>query len=171
MNDKNYNIEDLKMRKAVGIILIRDDGFVWTGKRKISPGVRDGEKNLWQMPQGGIDEGERPIEAAFRELEEETGTRSAVVLFEFENWLEYRLPNELIGKVLKGFKGQEQKWFLMKFNGSDSEFNLNNHTPEFDEWCWRDLKTMPDLVVDFKRPLYLQLVNIFISEIEKNKTS
>ena len=123
------------------------------------------------MPQGGIDNGERPIEAAFRELEEETGSKSAKLLFESEDWLEYKLPNELIGKVLKGFRGQKQKWFLMEFNGSDEEFNLNNHTPEFDEWCWRDLKTMPNLVVDFKKPLYEKLVEIFLEKIEEYKIS
>ena len=104
MNYSDAQIENLKMRKAVGIILIRNDGFVWTGKRKLGPGVRPGEYNLWQMPQGGIDEGEKPKDAAFRELEEETGSKSAEILFEFEDWLEYRLPSELIGKVLKGFK-------------------------------------------------------------------
>ena len=161
MNDKNYNIEDLKMRKAVGIILIRDDGFVWTGKRKISPGVRDGEKNLWQMPQGGIDEGERPIEAAFRELEEETGTRSAVVLFEFENWLEYRLPNELIGKVLKGFKGQEQKWFLMRFLGEDSDVNIDTDEPEFSAWKWIAPADLPEAIVSFKRDVYRSVLAAF----------
>ena len=171
MKSLNHEINNLKMRKAVGIILIRKDGFVCTGKRKLGPGVRFGEKKLWQMPQGGIDNGERPIEAAFRELEEETGSKSAKLLFESEDWLEYKLPNELIGKVLKGFRGQKQKWFLMEFNGSDEEFNLDNHTPEFDEWCWRDLKTMPNLVVDFKKPLYEKLVEIFIEKIEEYKIS
>ena len=171
MKSQNHEINNLKIRKAVGIILIRKDGFVWTGKRKLGPGVRFGEKKLWQMPQGGIDNGERPIEAAFRELEEETGSKSAKLLFESKDWLEYKLPNELIGKVLKGFRGQKQKWFLMEFNGSDEEFNLDNHTPEFDEWCWRDLKTMPNLVVDFKKPLYEKLVEIFLEKIEEYKIS
>lgn len=170
MSDIEVIKNNLKMRNAVGIILIRNDGFVWTGKRKSGPGVRLGEKNLWQMPQGGIDDGEEPIEAAFRELEEETGTKSAKLLFEHEAWFEYELPNELIGKVISGFKGQRQKWFLMKFTGSDSEFNLNNHTPEFEEWMWRDLSTMPNLVVDFKKPLYEELVKQFSKEITKNIT-
>ncbi len=169
MIDEDKNIENLKMREAVGVILMRKDGMIWTGKRKIGPGVRPGEKNLWQMPQGGIDEGEEPIEAAFRELEEETGSKSAKLLLELDYWLEYKLPNDLIGKVLKGFKGQKQKWFLMEFYGNDEEFNLNNHIPEFDEWKWRDLKTMPNLVVDFKKPLYEKLTKIFIQKIEENK--
>ena len=91
MKSQNHEINNLKIRKAVGIILIRKDGFVWTGKRKLGPGVRFGEKKLWQKPQGGIDNGEKPIEAAFRELEEETGSKSAKLLFESEDWLEYKL--------------------------------------------------------------------------------
>ena len=122
MNNTEKIKNKLKMRKAVGIILMRDDGLVWTGKRRDGPGVRSGEKKLWQMPQGGIDHGEKPIDAAYRELEEETGTKSAKILFEHESWFEYELPNELIGKVISGFKGQRQKWFLMKFTGNDSEF-------------------------------------------------
>tara|TARA_B100000242_G_scaffold294197_1_gene275412 strand:+ start:6198 stop:6713 length:516 start_codon:yes stop_codon:yes gene_type:complete len=170
MNNIEKIKNKLKMRKAVGIILMRDDGLVWTGKRKDGPGIRSGEKKLWQMPQGGIDQGEKPIDAAYRELEEETGTKSAKILFEHKSWFEYELPNELIGKVIRGFKGQRQKWFLMKFTGNDSEFNLNKHTPEFDEWMWRDLSTMPNLVVDFKKKLYEELVKEFTEEISKNKT-
>ena len=170
MNNTEKIKNKLKMRKAVGIILMRDDGLVWTGKRRDGPGVRSGEKKLCQMPQGGIDQGEKPIDAAYRELEEETGTKSAKILFEHKSWFEYELPNELIGKVIRGFKGQRQKWFLMKFTGNDSEFNLNKHTPEFDEWMWRDLSTMPDLVVDFKKKLYKELVKEFTEEISKNKT-
>ena len=110
--------ENLGLRKAVGIILARDDGKIWTGKRKIGIGVRANEKNLWQMPQGGIDSGESPENAAYRELEEETGTNSAEIIFTLDEWLEYNLPPELIGKALGGkFKGQKQKWFLMIFKG------------------------------------------------------
>ena len=96
MNNTEKIKNKLKMRKAVGIILMRDDGLVWTGKRRDGPGVRSGEKKLWQMPQGGIDQGEKPIDAAYRELEEETGTKSAKILFEHKSWFEYELPNELI---------------------------------------------------------------------------
>ena len=99
MNNIKIMRNELKMRRGVGIILIKDDGLVWTGKRKNGPGVRVGERNLWQMPQGGIDDGEEPLKAAYRELEEETGTKSAEILFEHESWFEYELPNELIGKV------------------------------------------------------------------------
>ena len=101
------------------------------------------------MPQGGIDIGESPENAAYRELEEETGTNSAEIIFSLDEWLEYNLPPELIGKALGGkFKGQKQKWFLMIFKGDDSDFNLNSHIAEFDEWAWRDIEEMPDLVVD-----------------------
>ena len=157
-------ITQLPMRKGVGVILLNKDNNVFVGKRKDNP------VDKWQMPQGGIDQGEKPIDAAYRELEEETGTKSAKILFEHESWFEYELPNELIGKVISGFKGQRQKWFLMKFTGNDSEFNLNKHTPEFDEWMWRDLSTMPNLVVDFKKKLYEELVKEFTEEIIKNKT-
>ena len=172
MKSQNHEINNLKIRKAVGIILIRKDGFVWTGKRKLGPGVRFGEKKLWQMPQGGIDSGESPENAAYRELEEETGTNSAEIIFTLDEWLEYNLPPELIGKALGGkFKGQKQKWFLMIFKGDDSDFNLDGHIAEFDEWTWRDLEEMPDLVVDFKKELYLKLVEKFSPIKDKIKNN
>ena len=164
--------EKLGLRKAVGIILARDDGKIWTGKRKIGIGVRANEKNLWQMPQGGIDSGESPENAAYRELREETGTNSAEIIFTLDEWLEYNLPPELIGKALGGkFKGQKQKWFLMIFKGEDSDFNLDGHIAEFDEWTWRDLEEMPDLVVDFKKELYLKLVEKFSPIKDKIKNN
>ena len=163
MNSKN-----LGLRKAVGIILTRKDGKIWTGKRKIGIGVRPNEKNLWQMPQGGIDIGETPEEAAFRELEEETGTKSAEIILSTNDWLEYNLPKDLLGKALKGkFRGQKQKWFLMLFKGNDKEFNLDKYEPEFDDWSWRELEEMPSLVVDFKKDLYLELVKKFSPIKEK----
>ncbi len=163
MNSKN-----LGLRKAVGIILTRKDGKIWTGKRKIGIGVRPNEKNLWQMPQGGIDIGETPEEAAFRELEEETGTKSAEIILSTNDWLEYNLPKDFLGKALKGkFRGQKQKWFLMLFKGNDKEFNLDKYEPEFDDWSWRELEEMPSLVVDFKKDLYLELVRKFSPIKEK----
>ena len=164
--------ENLGLRKAVGIILTRDDGKVWTGKRKIGVGVRPNEKKLWQMPQGGIDSGESPENAAYRELEEETGTNSAEIIFTLDEWLEYNLPPELIGKALGGkFKGQKQKWFLMIFKGEDSDFNLDGHIAEFDEGTWRNIEEMPDLVVDFKKELYLKLVEKFSPIKDKIKNN
>ncbi len=158
----------LDLRQAVGIILAKEDGKIWTGKRKIGIGVRPKEKNLWQMPQGGIDQGETAEEAAFRELEEETGSRNAEIIMCLDDWLQYDLPNELIGKALGGkYKGQKQKWFLMLFKGKDNDFNLNKYVAEFDEWAWRDIEEMPNLVVDFKKNLYLQLVKEFSPIKEK----
>lgn len=149
----------IKLRDCVGIILARKDGKVWTGKRKLGVGVRFGEKNLWQMPQGGIDEGETPEKAAFRELKEETGSDSAIIILEIKEWLEYYLPKGLIGKALDGqYEGQRQKWFLMFFTGDDREFNLNTNKPEFEDWAWRDLESMPELVVDFKKGVYQEIV-------------
>ena len=160
--------KNLGLRKAVGIILTRKDGKIWTGKRRIGIGVRPNEKNLWQMPQGGIDIGETPEEAAFRELEEETGTKSAEIILSTNDWLEYNLPKDLLGKALKGkFRGQKQKWFLMLFKGNDKEFNLDKYEPEFDDWSWRELEEMPSLVVDFKKDLYLELVRKFSPIKEK----
>ena len=124
------------------------------------------------MPQGGIDIGESPENAAYRELEEETGTTSAEIIFTLDEWLEYNLPPELIGKALGGkFKGQKQKWFLMIFKGDDSDFNLNSHIAEFDEWAWRDIEEMPDLVVDFKKELYLKLIEKFSPIKDKIKSN
>ncbi len=106
------------------------------------------------------------------EMEEETGTNSAEIIFTLDEWLEYNLPPELIGKALGGkFKGQKQKWFLMIFKGEDSDFNLNSHIAEFDEWRWRDIEEMPDLVVDFKKELYLKLVEKFSPIKDKIKNN
>ena len=124
------------------------------------------------MPQGGIDSGESPENAAYRELEEETGTNSAEIIFTLDEWLEYNLPPELIGKALGGkFKGQKQKWFLMIFKGEDSDFNLDGHIAEFDEWTWRNIEEMPDLVVDFKKELYLKLIEKFSPIKDKIKNN
>ena len=149
----------LGLRQAVGIILAKEDGKIWTGKRKIGIGVRPNEKNLWQMPQGGIDQGETAEEAAFRELEEETGSKNAKIIMCLDDWLQYDLPDELIGKALGGkYKGQKQKWFIVKFLGNDEEINLKTKNPEFIEWKWVEPGTLPKIIVDFKRALYEKLL-------------
>ena len=126
MNDIEVIKNNLKMRNAVGIILIRNDGFVWTGKRRNGPGVRLGEKNLWQMPQGGIDEGENYFDAALRELKEETSIKSVELVKEISKYTTYDLPDRLLGIIWKGkYKGQKQKWFIVKFNGEENEININ----------------------------------------------
>ena len=157
-SEKNY-------RPCVGIVLI-NNGSIFAGQRL------DYKSDAWQMPQGGIDIGESPENAAYRELEEETGTTSAEIIFTLDEWLEYNLPPELIGKALGGkFKGQKQKWFLMIFKGDDSDFNLNSHIAEFDEWAWREIEEMPDLVVDFKKELYLKLIEKFSPIKDKIKSN
>lgn len=137
-------------------MLFNANGLVFTARRIDMPSA------AWQMPQGGINEGETPRDAAFRELEEEIGTARAEVLAECEDWLDYDLPDELLGKIWGGdFRGQTQKWFAMRFLGRDSDINIETENPEFLEWKWSEVKTLPDLIVPFKRDLYAELVRRF----------
>ena len=116
----------------------------------------------WQMPQGGIDAGESPIDAAFRELEEEIGTAKARLLAEADDWLNYDLPHDLIAILWQGrFKGQRQKWFAMRFTGIDADIDIETEDPEFMEWRWAEVSTLPDIIVPFKRDLYAELVRRF----------
>tara|TARA_B100001093_G_scaffold384487_1_gene370189 strand:+ start:2324 stop:2773 length:450 start_codon:yes stop_codon:yes gene_type:complete len=140
------------MRKGVGIIVLNKNNEVFVGKRKDNP------VDKWQMPQGGIDNNETPINAMKRELAEETSIKRIEILKEIENWLEYELPNNLLGKIWKGkYRGQRQKWFIVKFIGNESEINLKTKNPEFIEWKWIDYNLLPDVIVDFKRKIYLKL--------------
>jgi len=137
-------------------MLLNAGGHVFVGRRIDQ--VVDG----WQLPQGGIDEGETPVEAAFRELEEEIGTRNAVFLREHDDWLAYDLPGRLLGVALRGrYRGQRQKWLAMRFKGNDSEINVHTTEPEFSEWCWLDIETLPRLVVPFKRDTYTKVIAAF----------
>ena len=153
--------DDLGYRPCVGIMLINRDGLVWVGNRIQT--VDTGSDLTWQMPQGGIDEGETPETAAFRELHEETGTDNAEILAESADWLQYDLPDHLIGKALKGrFRGQTQKWYAMRFLGTDSEFDITrHHQQEFSEWAWMPIEKLPEIVVPFKVEIYRQLVAEF----------
>ncbi len=147
----------LAYRPCAGLALFNRDGLVFTGRRR--PDKLPANAPPWQLPQGGIDAGESPLTAAFRELAEETGVTQAKLIYELPDWLCYDLPETLIGEALKGhFRGQKQKWFAMRFLGDDSDIDLAAHTQiEFDDWAWRPLAEAAEMVVDFKKPLYAAL--------------
>ena len=143
------NFSELPLRKGVGIVLLNDENKVFVAKRIDNP------KNFWQMPQGGIDEGEKYYEAALRELKEETSVTSVELVEEIDKKLTYILPDNLIGIIWKGrFKGQIQKWFVMRFLGNESEININTEKPEFLDWKWIDIENLPKIAVDFKLDVY-----------------
>jgi len=148
--------DDLPYRPCVGVMLLNNDGEALVGKRI------DQTMEGWQFPQGGIDDGESPVEAAYRELEEEIGTRNAVLLRELEGWLSYDLPPHLVGVALRGrYRGQRQKWLAMRFQGEDSEIDVHTPEPEFAEWRWLALEALPRLVVPFKRDTYARVIAAF----------
>jgi putative (di)nucleoside polyphosphate hydrolase len=155
---------DLPYRPSVGIMLINAQGLVWTGRR-LPKWSGDRSAHIWQMPQGGIDKGEQPLEAALRELREETGVTSADVVGQIPRWLTYDLPDDLMGIALKGkYRGQRQRWFAMRFWGDDSEIEIrprNGGKAEFDRWSWRPTSQLADLVVPFKQPIYQTVVAEF----------
>ena len=147
------NSRKLPMRKGVGIIVLNKNNKVFVGKRKDNPGDK------WQMPQGGVDEGENYIAAMRRELHEETSITNIKIIKEIESIFEYELPENLIGIIWKGkFRGQMQKWFITRFIGQDDEINLKTTNPEFIEWKWLEPKDLPYVIVDFKKNLYLKLL-------------
>lgn len=146
----------LPYRPCVGIMLLNDQGAVFAGQRV------DTTAEAWQMPQGGIDDGESPRDAAYRELEEEIGTAKADILAETPEWLYYDLPDHLIGQVWGGrYRGQAQKWFAMRFLGTDADIDLDAHHREFNDWRWVTPAELPDLIVPFKRPIYDRLLAEF----------
>ena len=146
---KNKN---LPLRIGVGIVLLNRENKVFVGKRIDNP------TNFWQMPQGGVDSNENFLEAAKRELEEETGIKTIKLIKEIDGWLEYNLPENLLGKIWNGkFRGQKQKWFVMKFLGEKDEININTKKPEFLEWKWLDIPELTTVVVDFKAHVYNRL--------------
>jgi putative (di)nucleoside polyphosphate hydrolase len=159
-------VRELPYRPCVGIALLNRDGLVFVGRRRSEAGadpVADGY--AWQMPQGGIDAGETPHEAAVRELREETGVRSAELLAEAPEWYAYDLPSFVAGRAWRGrYRGQTQRWFAFRFTGPDEEIDIRHPSggkPEFDAWRWERMDRLPALIIPFKRPVYEKVVAAF----------
>jgi len=148
----NKNFKTLPLRSGVGIVVLNKENKVFVAKRIDNP------KNFWQMPQGGVDEGENFLKAAFRELEEETSIKSVELIKELNGTITYELPDRLLGIIWKGkYRGQKQKWFLMRFTGDDNEININTKNPEFLDWKWIELDLITNFVVDFKLHVYKEV--------------
>ena len=144
--------KNLPLRSGVGIIVLNKKNRIFVAKRIDNP------KNFWQMPQGGIDEGEDYLSAAYRELKEETSITKVELIKELDGFITYLLPDHLLGIIWKGkYKGQKQKWFIMKFTGEDKEINIQTKKPEFLEWKWIELENLTEVVVDFKLYVYKEL--------------
>ena len=152
MDNIDEKFKNLPLRTGVGIIILNKENKIFVAKRIDNP------SNFWQMPQGGVDDGEDFLSAAFRELEEETSIKNAKLIQEIEGTTTYELPKNLLGIIWKGkYKGQKQKWFLMRYLGNDDEININTDKPEFSDWKWIDLNMITKLVVDFKLHVYKEL--------------
>lgn len=163
----SHKIDPAKLgyRPCVGIMLLNPQGLIWIGCRADFKNEAEGRGAWWQMPQGGIDEGEDPAQAAHRELFEETAIRSASIIREHPGWLNYDLPPDLVGKAWGGrYRGQRQKWFAMRFEGENGEIDISpqhGHSAEFVDWRWAPLPEVLDLIVPFKRAVYAQLLADF----------
>ena len=145
-------LSELPLRSGVGIVVINKKNKIFVARRIDNP------KNFWQMPQGGVDEGENFLNAAYRELEEETSMKSVELIQELEGTITYELPNHLLGIIWKGkYRGQKQKWFLMRFIGDDNEINIKTKKPEFLEWKWIEINQLTEVVVDFKLHVYKEV--------------
>ena len=145
--------KNLPLRLGVGVVLLNSNNKVFVGKRIDNP------VNFWQMPQGGVDDNENLLYAANRELKEETGVESVKFIKEIDNWLTYELPKNLLGKIWKGkYRGQKQKWFIMRFVGDEEEINIKTKNAEFKEWKWIDVNQLLNVVVRFKHDVYKTIV-------------
>tara|TARA_B100001123_G_C15273635_1_gene1011273 strand:- start:353 stop:823 length:471 start_codon:yes stop_codon:yes gene_type:complete len=146
-------INELPLRIGVGIIVLNKENKVFVGKR------RDNPTDNWQMPQGGVDNGESFVNAMKRELKEETGIQNIKIIKELQEWTQYELPSYLLGKIWQGkYKGQKQKWFIVRFVGKDDEININTKRPEFIEWKWLNIQNLPEVIVPFKKNVYKKLL-------------
>ena len=143
----------LPLRIGVGVIVLNNQNKVFVGKR------RDNPIDKWQMPQGGVDKNENYISAMKRELKEETSNKNIKILKKLEGWFEYELPKDLLGIIWKGkYRGQKQKWFIVRFTGDESEINLKTKYPEFIEWRWIEINNLPKVIVNFKKKIYEKLL-------------
>ena len=146
------NFKQLPLRIGVGILLLNSENKVFVGKRIDNP------QSFWQMPQGGVDKNEDFLQAAKRELKEETGIKSVELIKELNDWLEYDLPKNLLGKIWNGkYRGQTQKWFIMRFLGKNEEINIKTKSPEFLDWQWVSSSELPNISVNFKTNIYKRL--------------
>lgn len=158
MNEISQNYATLPYRPGVGMMIVNSEGKIFVGRRI------DTKIEAWQMPQGGIDLGETPSSAALREMVEEIGSNKGHILAESRYWYSYDLPKFLIPKLWNGnFRGQKQKWFLIRFTGTNEDINIHTNTPEFSEWRWASLEELLAIIVPFKRKLYTAVINEFQS--------
>ena len=152
MDKVKDKFKNFPLRNGVGIIVLNEENKVFVARRIDNP------KNFWQMPQGGVNEGENYFNAALRELEEETGIKEIELISEIDEMMTYELPEHLLGIIWKGkYKGQKQKWFLMRYLGNDDDINIKTNNPEFLDWKWIDLDMITEVVVDFKLHIYKEL--------------